>query len=288
MEVRALSWNLFHGRDHPPDPALVTWRSRLLRATERNAHPRPGEPRPARRVRRGARGGRLGRRAAAGVPAALGRRRSRRPPARPRTGRSPRATRSRRCAPWSARINPDLIASNEGGSNLTLVRGRITERTELELAAGPRPERRVMALTRAVPERAGTPVRVANLHASAGPALRSAAEREVLRGGGARRRLGGRRAADLRRRPQPASPRQRRLRRARASASGSAVRRPPAPSTTCSCADWIRSQPPHLAARAPRGDRRRARDPALRPRSGRGELRRPGNGAWPGRDREVR
>ena len=37
-----------------------------------------------------------------------------------------------------------------------------------------------MALTRAVPERAGTPVCVANLHASAGPALRSAAEREVL------------------------------------------------------------------------------------------------------------
>ena len=36
-------------------------------------HPRPGEPRPARRVRSGARGGRLGRRAAAGVPAALGR-----------------------------------------------------------------------------------------------------------------------------------------------------------------------------------------------------------------------
>ena len=25
-----LSWNLFHGRDFPPDRALLTWRSRLL------------------------------------------------------------------------------------------------------------------------------------------------------------------------------------------------------------------------------------------------------------------
>ena len=32
-----LTWNLFHGRDHPPDRGLYTWRSRLLRVTERNA-----------------------------------------------------------------------------------------------------------------------------------------------------------------------------------------------------------------------------------------------------------
>ncbi len=36
MQIRALSWNLFHGRDKPPDPALFTWRSRLLRISERN------------------------------------------------------------------------------------------------------------------------------------------------------------------------------------------------------------------------------------------------------------
>ena len=35
--VRTATWNLFHGRDHPPDPALFTRRSRLLRRTERNA-----------------------------------------------------------------------------------------------------------------------------------------------------------------------------------------------------------------------------------------------------------
>src|SRR4051794_17532782 len=33
--VRVLSWNLFHGRDFPPDPDLFTRRSRLLRTTER-------------------------------------------------------------------------------------------------------------------------------------------------------------------------------------------------------------------------------------------------------------
>jgi len=36
VQVKAIAWNLFHGRDFPPDPALFTWRSRLLRATERN------------------------------------------------------------------------------------------------------------------------------------------------------------------------------------------------------------------------------------------------------------
>ena len=35
--MRVLSWNLYHGRDFPPDPALFTWRSRLLKMTERNA-----------------------------------------------------------------------------------------------------------------------------------------------------------------------------------------------------------------------------------------------------------
>ena len=35
--LRVVSWNLYHGRDFPPDPTLLTWRSRLLRRTERNA-----------------------------------------------------------------------------------------------------------------------------------------------------------------------------------------------------------------------------------------------------------
>ena len=36
MELRALTWNLFHGRDFPPDPSLLTLRSRLLCCSERN------------------------------------------------------------------------------------------------------------------------------------------------------------------------------------------------------------------------------------------------------------
>ena len=35
MEIDAITWNLFNGRDDPPDPALFTWRSRLFGTTER-------------------------------------------------------------------------------------------------------------------------------------------------------------------------------------------------------------------------------------------------------------
>src|SRR3954451_19117907 len=35
--VRLLSWNIFHGRDNPPNADLFTWRSRLLRLTESDA-----------------------------------------------------------------------------------------------------------------------------------------------------------------------------------------------------------------------------------------------------------
>src|SRR5215210_4888379 len=34
--MRVLSWNLYHGRDFPPDEALFTPRSRLLRVSVRN------------------------------------------------------------------------------------------------------------------------------------------------------------------------------------------------------------------------------------------------------------
>jgi endonuclease/exonuclease/phosphatase family metal-dependent hydrolase len=64
-----------------------------------------------------------------------------------------------------ARQNPDLMASGEGGSNLTLVRvpgrlGGIAERRELAIHDGP-PERRALALTRTA-----SGVCVANLHAT--------------------------------------------------------------------------------------------------------------------------
>jgi endonuclease/exonuclease/phosphatase family metal-dependent hydrolase len=81
-----------------------------------------------------------------------------------------------------ARQNPDLLASGEGGSNLTLVRvpgklGGIAERREVAIHEG-EPERRAMAFTRTA-----SGVCVANLHATNDwPRL---AEEDVLRAAGA-------------------------------------------------------------------------------------------------------
>jgi endonuclease/exonuclease/phosphatase family metal-dependent hydrolase len=187
MELGALTWNLFHGRDYPPDPALFTWRSRLLRRTERDfAHLQVNRD--------------LGDEFAAMIAAAdwdvalL----QECPPRWSASladacGASGHATpTSRNSLGWLretlARFNPDLIASNEGGSNLTLVRGQILDRRELVLTAGPRPERRVMVFTHAKLIVGGpsgaTEVCIANLHASAGRGRRGEAEREVLTAAG--------------------------------------------------------------------------------------------------------
>jgi endonuclease/exonuclease/phosphatase family metal-dependent hydrolase len=192
VEFTAISWNLFHGRDFPPDPALFTWRSRLLRVRERNAThlqvnrelldefarllvgtewdvallqecpPRWWEP--------------LAEACEAEQHGVLTSRNSLAP-----------------LRALAARLNPDLIGAGEGGSNLTLVRGRsaqlpsagtypsysgithggtlgeMLERRELTIHEG-RPERRAMAFTRI----AGPPgtdddaadLCVANLHAT--------------------------------------------------------------------------------------------------------------------------
>jgi endonuclease/exonuclease/phosphatase family metal-dependent hydrolase len=164
VEFTAVSWNLFHGRDFPPDPSLRTWRSRLLRSEERNStHVQVNRdlqtefttllagaewdvallqecpPRFA---------AALAKACAAEAQLVL-------------TSRN--SFGSVRAA--LARFNPDLIASAEGGSNLTLVRsGRILERREVTIHSG-RPERRVMALARIALE-GGTELCVANLHAT--------------------------------------------------------------------------------------------------------------------------
>jgi endonuclease/exonuclease/phosphatase family metal-dependent hydrolase len=179
MELRALTWNLFHGRDRPPNRALDTWRSRLLRTTERDdTHVQVNRDlydEFARLI------------AGTGWDAAL----LQECPPRWTAGLAARAgaeghavlTSRNSLAPLRAliaRLNPDLIASNEGGSNLTLVRGEIRARRELELMPGPRPERRVMVFTRAEPASTGGEICVANLHASAGARLRGVAEQEIL------------------------------------------------------------------------------------------------------------
>jgi|SRR5215210_4471324 len=164
--MRVLSWNLYHGRDFPPDKALFTLRSRLLRITERDethaqvnrslcreftgwvadhdwdvAFLQEAPPLWFRAFRR--------RSGAAGA----------------------RVFTSRNVVPplqrAAAFVNPDLIASWEGGSNQVLVRepGRILEERRMILAQTP--ERRTMIWARVeLPDEAT--VCFANLHASAG------------------------------------------------------------------------------------------------------------------------
>jgi endonuclease/exonuclease/phosphatase family metal-dependent hydrolase len=164
VEFTAVSWNLFHGRDYPPDPALFTWRSRLLRIKER-----------------GSTHVQVNRDLTAEFAALLARSRwdvallQECPPrfaaplARACRAQSHRVLTSRNSLgplrTLAARVNPDLIASGEGGSNLTLLRrfgplGQMIECDELAIHEG-KPERRAIALTRT----AAGPC-IANLHAT--------------------------------------------------------------------------------------------------------------------------
>ncbi len=177
MEFTAITWNLFHGRDFPPNPELRSWRSRLLRIDERNeTHIQVNRD--------------LSREfatllAASAWDVALLQEcppRFAAPLARACAAESHLVLTSRNSLgplrALLARQNPDLIASGEGGSNLTLVRvpgrlGGIAERRELEIHAGA-PERRAMALTRTA-----SGVCIANLHATNDDP--EAAVRDVLR-----------------------------------------------------------------------------------------------------------
>jgi endonuclease/exonuclease/phosphatase family metal-dependent hydrolase len=177
MRLRALTWNLYHGRDFPPDATLFTKRSRLLRVTERNeTHLQVNRnlyPEFAATL------------AAADWDVALLQEcppRWRDPLARDCRAEAHRSLTARNSfgplRALAARINPDLTASNEGGSNLTLVRpalGGIAERRELVIRDAD-PERRTMAFTRT-----GAGPCIANLHASAGRANTARAEEELRR-----------------------------------------------------------------------------------------------------------
>jgi len=178
MLIRALAWNLYHGRDHPPDPALLSWRSRLLRISERNA--------THLQVNRDLRRQFAGMLAAASWDVALLQECPPRwcgplvaacgaQPHRERTSRNSLAA----LRNLGARLNPDLIASNEGGSNLTLVRGEIVERRRLVVRSGPDPERRVIALTRVRLDGRAGELCTANLHLSSGRSRQAYAEQET-------------------------------------------------------------------------------------------------------------
>jgi endonuclease/exonuclease/phosphatase family metal-dependent hydrolase len=173
-QLRVLSWNLYHGRDFPPDPALRTWRSRLLRTTERNAtHAQVNRPLLDE---------------FAGVLDGLDWDVALLQEAPPRwfaelawrtRSNGLRVLTSRNlCLPLQGRLadlNPDLIASSDGGSNQILVRhpGRFLEHRRLTLAW--RPEQRRMHWAR-IAAADGSRVCVANLHASAGLPARASVE----------------------------------------------------------------------------------------------------------------
>ena len=182
--IRTLTWNLFHGRDQPPDPDLCTWRSRLLRVTETNStHAQVNrslreefaatlagyrwdvaflQEAPPRWLAT------LCRRTGAGSGASALTARNWGAPLRAAL----------------AELSPDLIGVFEGGSNQVLARPpwRIAETRRLTLTR--RPERRRMLWARLVgPE--GSSVCVANMHLTsfdspaAGREALLAAERSV-------------------------------------------------------------------------------------------------------------
>lgn len=190
-----MAWNLFHGRDKPPGRELYTLRSGLLGVAERSvthvqvnrsllnefagyidsldwqvallqeAPPRWLEP--------------LARASVASGALAL-------------TSRNWLAP-ARRAV---ARRNPDLIASNEGGSNMVLVRSSGAIEAVERVTLTRRPERRTMLMTR-VRLPGGEPLAAASMHLSVPETGRSpgelvrAAERAVQFAGDLPLLLGG-------------------------------------------------------------------------------------------------
>jgi endonuclease/exonuclease/phosphatase family metal-dependent hydrolase len=181
-ELTVLSWNVFHGRDAPPNPALHTLRSRVLRRDEHDdTHVQVNRPLRDEfaQLIAGARwdvcllqeappywDAELARATGAASYVTL-------------TSRNWFAYLRARLGWW----NPDLLGSWEGGSNITLVRPpwRIAGAPR-SLLLNPLPgrglrERRRMSFVRI--RDADADVGIANLHLTAG--TRHAAEREALR-----------------------------------------------------------------------------------------------------------
>ena len=183
----ALTWNLFHGRDFPPDPALLTARSRVLGLTERGTgHAQVNRPLLDEYVRVLARHPwdvallqeappywlePLGR--ALGAHGAL-------------------ALTSRNVLPaprrWLHARRPDLLGAWEGGSNQLLVRPpwRITHTHRLTVAR--LPERRRMLWARLARE-GGAELCVAVVHLTT--RLPAAARREAATAAGSAVRWSG-------------------------------------------------------------------------------------------------
>ena len=173
MELKILTWNLYHGRDGPPDRSLYTRWAEITRRTQRNAtHVQVNRDLWREFTDMVCR---------AGWDVAL----LQECPPRWEPGfqrecgaESHRSLTSRNqlaaISWWIARRWPDLIGSSEGGSNLILARGSagsITERRELTIRER-KPERRTMAFARL-----SSGLCVTCLHASTSPPR---AEEELL------------------------------------------------------------------------------------------------------------
>lgn len=173
MELTAFSWNIFHGRDGPPDPALYTRWAEWSRRTQRNeTHVQ---------VNRDLWREYTDMLCAADWDVAL----LQECPPRWKPGFArecnAEAYQSLTSRNWLAGLSwaiargwPDLIGSSEGGSNMILARprtGGIAESRDLVIRKR-RPERRTMAFARL-----GSDLCVSNLHASTSPPL---AEEELL------------------------------------------------------------------------------------------------------------
>jgi hypothetical protein len=198
VQIHAITWNLFHGRDAPPDRSLHTWRSRLLKISERGSeYVQVNRSLFAEFAT-----------ALSGMSWDVALLQESPPRWAPRLeealGAETHITLTSRN--WLPRLqgviadlNPDLIASSEGGSNLTLMRGALLEGSEpaaaelrdLVIHKG-RPEPRTMAFTRL-----SAGLCVANLHATndrpdlAGPEVLRAAETAVEWAAGAPLLFGG-------------------------------------------------------------------------------------------------
>jgi endonuclease/exonuclease/phosphatase family metal-dependent hydrolase len=145
--LRLLSWNLFHGRDCPPNPALSTWRSRLLRRDERDAtHVQVNKPLSAEFASRLASWEWDVALLQEAPPRWLGplEQACKASGVRDLTSRNSFGTLRARLADW----NPDLMRSAEGGSNMLLIRppARIVATSTATLATSP--ERRRLLLAR--------------------------------------------------------------------------------------------------------------------------------------------
>jgi len=181
LQLHVLTWNLFHGRDFPPDPRLFTRRSRLFRrATFNDTHVQVNRS-LAHEFAQVLAAARWSVCLLQECPPAWVKRLAETCHA------SAFRTLTSRNQLWplrrlAGRCNPDLVGSAEGGSNVILFRQPWSEIDSASMLVNPFRERRLRERRRMGIVRLGagpTIICVANMHLSTGP--RPQTERELNR-----------------------------------------------------------------------------------------------------------